>query len=125
MLAQLLHRLPVPLLSLYSCDPVIKFDLCLRLVLARLDSKPLGNLETALHLLTGLSSELDVSSLSDAASKTLKVDQLLLSVSVDLGKTSSSGSASKLSKNSEPSSKGDLDRDSMQSSMALLTLLWS
>ena len=118
------------LLSLYSCDPVTKFDLCLKLVLARLDSKPMGNLETALHLLTGLFSQLDVSSLSDAASRSLKfhVDQLLpslLSVFVDLGKTSSSGSASKLSKNSKPSSKGDLDRDSRQSSMALLTLLQS
>ena len=117
------------LLSLYSCDPVTKFDLCLKLVLARLDSKPLGNLETALHLLTGLFSQLDVSSLSDAASRSLKfqVDQLLpglLSVFVDLGKISS-GSASKLSKNSKPSNKGDLDRESMQSSMALLTLLQS
>ena len=116
------------LLSLYSCDPVTKFDLCLKLVLARLDSKPTGNLETALRLLSGLFSRLDVSSLSDAVSRSLKfqVDQLLpslLSVFVDLGKASSSGSASKLSKNNKSSGKGDLDRDSLQSCLALLTLL--
>ena len=116
------------LLSLYSCDPVTKFDLCLKLVLARLDSKPTGNLKTALRLLSGLFSQLDVTSLSDAVSRSLKfqVDQLLpslLSVFVDLGKASSSGSASKLSKNNKSSGKGDLDRDSLQSCLALLTLL--
>ena len=105
-----------------------KFDLCLKLVLARLDSKPLGNLQTGLSLLTGLFSQLDVTSLSDAVSRSLKfqVDQLLpslLGVFVDLGKASSSGSASKLSKTSKSSGKGDLDRDSLQSCLALLTLL--
>ena len=116
------------LLSLYSCDPVTKFDLCLKLVLARLDSKPSGNLETALSLLTGLFSQLDITSLSDAVSRSLKfqVDQLLpslLGVFVDLGKASSNGSASKLAKNSKSSGKVDLDRDSLHSCLALLTLL--
>jgi len=126
--ARLLFTFVSSLLSLYSCDPVTKFDLCLKLVLARLDSKPSGNLQTGLSLLTGLFSQLDVTSLSDAVSRSLKfqVDQLLpslLGVFVDLGKASSSGSASKLSKTSKSSGKGDLDRDSLQSCLALLALL--
>merc|ERR1719220_508396 len=101
--ARLLFTFVSSLLSLYSCDPVTKFDLCLKLVLSRLDSKAFANLESALKLLTGLFRDMNVSSLSDAVSRSLKfqVDQLLpslLGVFVDIGKAASSGSASKLSK---------------------------
>ena len=116
------------MLSLYSCDPVAKFDLCLKLVLLRLDSKAFYNLGSALKLLTGLFRDMNVSSLSDAVSRSLKfqVEQLLpslLGVFVDLGKAASSGSASKLSKNSKSSSKVELDKDSLLSCLELLRLL--
>ena len=126
--ARLLFTFVSSLLSLYSCDPVAKFDLCLKLVLLRLDSKAFSNLESALKLLTGLFRDMNVSSLSDAVSRSLKfqVDQLLpslLGVFVDLGKAASSGSASKLSKNSKSSSKVELDKDSLLSCLELLRLL--
>ena len=120
------------LLSTYSCDLVSKFDLCHKLVLARIDAKPVTNLRTALALMTSLFAKLEAGSVSDAVSRNLKfqVDQLLpslLSVFVDISKSTTSGSASKLASSKQSSkttaAKTDLDREAVASCLECLQLL--
>ena len=115
------------LLTNYSCDTVAMFDICLKLVLSRLDSKPSTSLDTALHLLTTIFTMIDFSIMSDAVARNLKfqVDQLLpslLSVFVDLSKTGSSGSASKLASGKQ-GKKVDIDKEGLASCCECLVLL--
>ena len=131
--ARLLFTFISVLLGTYSCDLVSKFDLCHKLVLARMDAKPVTNLRTALALMTSLFAKLEAGSVSDAVSRNLKfqVDQLLpslLSVFVDISKSTTSGSASKLASSKQSSKttaavKTDLDREAVTSCLECLQLL--
>ena len=116
------------MINTYSSDIISMFDICHKLVLARLDSKPLSNLGTALNLVTTIFTKIDFTNMSDAVARNLKfqVDQLLpslLNVFVDISKSSSSSnSASKMSGKSS-TKKLDIDREAVTSCSECLVLL--
>jgi len=116
------------LVTKYTCDHVAMFDLCLKTVLLRLDSKPITSLSSAMTLLTNIFNKMEFSSMSDAISRNIKfqVDQLLpslLSMFVEISKSTSQNSASKLASKQVKIEKKEMEKESLNSCIDCLILL--
>ena len=116
------------LVTKYMCDHVAMFDLCLKTVLLRLDSKPITSLSSAMTLLTNIFNKMEFSSMSGAISRNIKfqVDQLLpslLSMFVEISKSTSPSSASKLASKQIKTEKKEIDKEALNSCIDCLILL--